>query len=81
MDTHLAYPSWLEKRPDGVWQMSFRDVPEAFAEARTAKAAAREGVRVLGEAIQTRMEFGLEIPRMSRPEKGERVIAVPELED
>jgi antitoxin HicB len=72
------YPAKLERgEKPGVLVVTFRDLPEAITQGRGEKDAVWQAADCLEEAIAGRIADGREIPRVSRPVRGERLIPVP----
>jgi antitoxin HicB len=74
----FVYPARFEhgEKP-GVLVITFRDVPEAITQGRDEKEAIWQAADCLEEAIAGRIADGREIPRASKPTRGERMIPVP----
>jgi antitoxin HicB len=74
----FVYPARFERgdKP-GVLVITFRDVPEAITQGKDEKDAIWQAADCLEEAIAGRIADGREIPRASKPARGERMIPVP----
>jgi antitoxin HicB len=74
----FVYPARFERgEKPGVLVITFRDVPEAITQGRDEKDAIWQAADCLEEAIAGRIADGREIPRASKPSRGERMIPVP----
>ena len=74
----FVYPSKFERGESrGVLVITFRDIPEAITQGRGEEDAIWQAADCLEEAIAGRIADGREIPRPSRPSRGERMIPVP----
>jgi antitoxin HicB len=74
----FVYPAKFERgEKPGVLVITFRDIPEAITQGKGEKDAVWQAADCLEEAIAGRIADGREIPRNSRPARGERLIPVP----
>lgn len=74
----FVYPARFERgNKSGVLVITFRDIPEAITQGKGEKDALWQGADCLEEAIAGRIAGGREIPKASRPARGERPIPVP----
>jgi len=74
----FAYPARFERgEAPGVLVVTFRDVPEAITQGDGKKDAVWQAADCLEEAIAGRIADGREIPKASRPARGEQWIPVP----
>jgi antitoxin HicB len=72
------YPAKFERgEKPGVLVVIFRDLPEAITQGRGEKDAVWQAADCLEEAIAGRIADGREIPKVSKPVRGERLIPVP----
>jgi antitoxin HicB len=71
----FVYPARFEpgERPGGL-VVTFRDIPEAITQGKGGKDALRRAADCLEEAIAGRIADGREIPKSSRPARGEQPI-------
>ena len=74
----FLYPARFESgdKP-GVFVIGFRDIPEAITQGKGERDALLQAADCLEEAIAGRIADGREIPKASRPARGERLIPVP----
>ncbi len=56
--------------------LSCRDLPECHGQGETIKEALADAAGALEEAVAARILAALDIPRPSRPQRGERLVAV-----
>lgn len=74
----FAYPArFAPDKKDGGFVVSFRDIPEAITQGETADECREEATGALQAALEGRILSGLEIPKASKPKRGEHLIAVP----
>ena len=74
----FMYPARFERgEKPAVLVVTFRDLPEAITQGRGEKDAIWQAADCLEEAIAGRIADGREIPRASRPVRGEQLIPVP----
>lgn len=74
----FMYPAKLERgEAQGVFVITFRDVPEAITQGKGEKDALWQAADCLEEAIAGRIADRREIPKASRVARGERLIPVP----
>jgi len=74
----FVYPAKFESGDQaGVSVVTFRDIPEAITHGQGEKDAIWQAADCLEEAIAGRIAEGREIPKASRPARGERLIPVP----
>lgn len=80
MQHDFTYPVTLTPdEVDGGFVVTFRDVPEAITQGEDLADALTQGADALEEAIAGRIRRGDEIPRPSKPAKGQSVVPVPAL--
>jgi antitoxin HicB len=74
----FSYPARFGRGEEpGVLVVTFRDVPEAITQGNGKKDAVWQAADCLEEAIAGRIADGREIPKASRPARGEQPIPVP----
>ena len=73
----LAYPATIKTDEDGRFLVSFPDFPTAHTDGGNITEAIEEAIDCLGSTIAFRMADKAEIPRPSRPKRGQRVVPVP----
>lgn len=74
----FAYPAQFGRgEKPGVLVIAFRDVPEAITQGNGDSDALWQAADCLEEAIAGRIDDGLEIPKASKPGRGERMVPVP----
>ena len=69
--------TFTPEKKDGGYVVTFRDLPEAITQGDTIEECLAEAVDCLEEAIAALITDGLDIPKPSRPEKGERMVTLP----
>jgi antitoxin HicB len=77
----LRYPVKLKLDTNGSLTVAFRDLPEAHTFGEEEPDALRRAVDALETALILYMEEKRDIPQPTRPNKGERVIALPALSE
>ena len=75
----FCYPAKLTADKGGNLTVTFRDIPEALTEGRNEREALGEGIECLVAALGGYVNERREIPRPSRPRRGERLICLPPL--
>jgi antitoxin HicB len=74
----FMYPAKLERgEAQGVFVITFRDVPEAITQGKGEKDALWQAADCLEEAIAGRIADRREVPKASKVARGERLIPVP----
>lgn len=74
----FAYPArFVSDKKDGGFVVSFRDIPEAITQGETVDECREEAAGALQAALEGRILSNLDIPKASRPKRGEHLIAVP----
>ena len=74
----FAYPArFTPDKKDGGYVVTFRDIPEAITQGETVKVCREEAAGALQAALEGRILSHLDVPKASRPKRGERLIAVP----
>lgn len=74
----FMYPARLERgEAQGVFVITFRDVPEAITQGKGEKDALWQAADCLEEAIAGRIADRREVPKASKVARGERLIPVP----
>ena len=74
----FVYPAKFERGDEaGVIVVTFRDVPEAITQGEGEKDALWQAADCLEEAIAGKIAGRREIPKASRPARGERLIPLP----
>ena len=61
----------------GGWIVSFPDVPEALTEGTSQEEVAANAADALQTALLGYMKDGIDLPRASKPRKGDPVVALP----
>ena len=79
MSYRFAYPTVEDRDEEGFHLVLFPDVPEAGTSARTASAARRAAADSLIAGIGGSIKLRRDIPRPSRPRRGQHVVALPPL--
>lgn len=64
-------------KDDGGFVVTFRDLPEAITQAETLEECITEATDCLEEAIAARIDENLDIPRPSKPKRGEKKVHLP----
>lgn len=73
----MRYPVNLEPQPEGGFTVTFPDIPEAITQGEDVEDALLHGADVLESAMDFYIEKGIQIPKPSRPKRGQRVIELP----
>lgn len=74
----FAYPArFTPDKKDGGFVVSFRDIPEAITQGDTVEECREDAAGALQAALEGRILSGLDIPKASKPKRGEHLIAVP----
>jgi len=74
----FAYPArFAPDKKDGGYVVSFRDISEAITQGETADECREEAAGALQAALEGRIMSNLDIPKASKPKRGEYLIAVP----
>jgi antitoxin HicB len=74
----FLYPAKFARgEKQGILVVTFRDLPEAITQGSGLKDAVWQAADCLEEAIAGRIADGRDIPRATRPARGERLIPVP----
>ena len=73
----FVYPAVVERDKGGRFLVTFTDVPRAATDAKTFDEALLEAADCLEEAIANLIALGREIPKPSRPRRGQHLIALP----
>jgi len=74
----FAYPArFAPDKKDGGFVVTFRDIPEAITQGDAVEACREEAAGALQAAIEGRIMSDLDIPKASKPKRGEHLIAVP----
>lgn len=74
----FAYPAKLTADTGG-FVVTFPDIPEAHSQGDTAAEALAEAVDALVAALGIYVELRRDLPRPSRPKRGQRLVALPSL--
>ncbi len=74
----FIYPAIIEEE-EGFFTVSFRDLPHALTDGTTFEEAVDEAIDCLGEALASCIVDGEELPKPSKPEADEVLIAPPAL--
>jgi len=72
----MSYTYRLADNGAGGWIVSFPDVPEALTEGNSQDEVAANAVDALETALLGYMKDGIDLPKASRPRKGDRVAAL-----
>jgi len=73
----FAYPYRAARQLEGGYTITFRDLPEAISQAEEGESLDEIASECLSEALAGRLDLGEEIPRPSKPKRGDR-LALPE---
>ena len=74
----FSYPAkFTRDRRDGGYVITFRDIPEAISQAETIEEAQAQAAGALQAALEGRVLSALNVPKATRPKRGERSVAVP----
>lgn len=74
----FLYPArFSPDKKDGGYVVTFRDIPEAITQGETADECLEEAAGALQAALEGRIMSELDIPKASKPKRGEHPIAVP----
>lgn len=79
MTDRFAFPAHIERDEDGFFLVTFPDVPEAGTDGETEVEALTEAVDCLIAALGGYINDRRDIPRPSRPKRGQPVVAPPPL--
>ena len=74
---YYQYPSKVTENTEGVFIISFRDIPEAFTQTRDKNKIYAEALYCLIDALSIYLDTGEKIPEASAPRKGEILISLP----
>ncbi len=72
----FAYPARIGRTKDGVFEVQFLDLKEAFTEGDTFEEALENASEVLSGVILARIAHGLDVPEPKRGVKGKNVYYV-----
>jgi antitoxin HicB len=72
----FSYPVTIEQ-DEGVYVLSFRDIPEAIGQASSKEEINTEALDILKIVLGYYFKDNLSIPEASEPEKGEQTIDLP----
>lgn len=73
----FVYPAAVQRDQEGYFLVTFPDFPEAGTDARTMEEALSEVADCLAEAVAGRIVRGEDIPKASRKQRGQYMIALP----
>lgn len=74
----FVYPArFTPAKKEGGFVVSFRDIPEAITQGETVEECREEAAGALQAALEGRILSDLDIPKASKPKRGEQLIAVP----
>ncbi len=74
----FAYPArFAPDKKDGGFVVTFRDIPEAITQGDTVEECREEAAGALQAALEGRIMSDVDIPKASKPKRGEYLIAVP----
>ncbi|MDR0843055.1 MAG: type II toxin-antitoxin system HicB family antitoxin [Acidobacteriota bacterium] len=73
----MFYPAKFESAPEGGYVVTFRDIPEAITQGDTDAEAEEMATDVLLSAMDFYFEDRRLVPMPSKPQEGERLIALP----
>ncbi len=71
------YPSKITENTEGVFIVSFRDIPEAFTQTRDKNKIYAEALDCLIDALSIYLDTGEKIPEASAQREGEILISLP----
>ncbi len=74
---NYQYPSKVTENAEGVFIVSFRDIPEAFTQTRDKNKIYAEALDRLIDALSIYLDTGEKIPDASAPREGEILISLP----
>ena len=77
MEGRFVFPAAIKRDEDGFFLVSFRDLPEAHTDGKSAEEAMTGAADCLEEAIAGRIVRGATVPHPSRARRGDRLVAVP----
>jgi antitoxin HicB len=72
-----AYPANLKPNEQGGFMAQFPDVPEALTEADTGEEVLKCAQDALAVALSGYLDDRKNIPRPSRPQRGQKLVALP----
>lgn len=72
--TRLDYPVHLEPAEEGGYVVTFPDVPEAITQGEDRDEALLRAVDALETALEFYTDDGRDLPRASRPKRGQRTV-------
>ena len=73
----LAYPAAFRRDEQGRSVVSFPDFPRAHTDGSDANEAMEEAIDCLGNSIAFAMAGRADIPKPSRPKRGQKLVPVP----
>ena len=74
----FVYPArFAPDKKDGGFVVTFRDIPEAITQGDTVEECREEAAGALQAALEGRIMSDVDIPKASKPKRGEYLIAVP----
>lgn len=73
----FAYPYRAARQLEGGYTITFRDLPEAISQVEEGELLDEIASECLSEALAGRLDLGEEVPRPSKPKRGDR-LALPE---
>src|ERR1700684_622355 len=73
----FAYPAIFERDEDGRSLVSFLDFPSAHTDGAVANEAMEEAIDCLGSSIAFAMADKADVPKPSRPRRGQKLVPVP----
>lgn len=73
----MRYPLALKRASNGTVVATFPDVPEAHTVGNDEAQALRRAADALETALAIYMDEGRDLPRPTRPRKGQRIVTLP----
>jgi len=73
----LAYPAVFKRDEDGRLLVNFPDFPRAHTDGADTNEAMEEAIDCLGSSIAFAMADKAEVPKPSRPKRGQKLVPVP----
>ena len=73
----FAYPATFSRTEDGRWLVGFPDFPKAHTDGAGMAEALEEAIDCLGSSIAFAMADKAEVPKPSRPRRGQKMVPVP----
>src|SRR5208283_2543087 len=73
----FAYPAVFSRDEDGRWLVGFPEFPAAHTDGADANEAMEEAIDCLGGSIAFAMADKANVPKPSRPKRGQKLVPVP----